>query len=160
MKYKEHNLIDIFKKLADNSDNLQLDENNISMACFVAISEMEDKQCMSDVIFNMSMKLQTIIKAVNDLATRTKKADKVKIHPCNPNEKDYCTIPDLTNIYTNISGQAIRKACIEGRLNYKKGTNKNKYLIKREDFETYMMSAKGKKPKSNIRLELNHSCCA
>lgn len=160
MIYKETNLTKLFKELAIHSDYSQLDDNNITMACYSAINEMEDKHCISDVIFKMSMSLQRITKVVNELASKTKKADKARMRPCDSDNKDYCTIPDLTELYTNISGQAIHKACIEGRLNYKEGEGKNKYLIKKCDFETYIMSAKGKKQKSSLKLELKHSCCA
>ena len=160
MLYKDSNLTKLFKELAENLDYLQLDYNNIAMACFSAINELDNNQCISDVVCNMSMALQKIIDVVNELATRTKKADKIRVHPRNTDDKDYCTVPDLTNIYTNISGEAIRKACKEGRLQHKKGTGKNKYLIKKSDFETYIKSAKGKNAKNNISLELNHCCCA
>lgn len=153
MLYKETHQANLFKELAMlaiNSDYPQLDDNNITAACFGAINEMEDKQCISDVIFKMSMTLQTITKVINELVTRTKKADKARMCPNNI-DKDYYNIPNLAEEY-HISGQAIRKACKEGRLNFKQGKGKNKYLIKKSDFETYMLSAKGKKHKSDLSL--------
>ena len=148
MIYKETNLTKLFKELAIHSDYSQLDDNNITMACYSAINEMEDKHCISDVIFKMSMALQTITRVVNELASKTKKADKARMRTCDSDNMDYCTVCDLLKLHTNISGEAIRKACKEGRLNFKQGKGKNKYLIKKSDFDTYIMSAKGKNQKN------------
>ena len=56
---------------------------------------------------------------------------------------EYLTIPEIQSIY-RISQQAIRKACNEGRLPYKEGKGKNKYLITKTDAELYMAHTKSK----------------
>ncbi len=65
----------------------------------------------------------------------------------------WVTSKEATEIY-DISEQAIRKACREGRLSYEKGTGKNKYLIKKEDIAT-VISTCAKVERDSIKFRLN-----
>jgi predicted DNA-binding transcriptional regulator AlpA len=101
---------------------------------------------MAEVVFNMRNDLEYIYKVIDDLARSINKNsnayDNVKQRK-SATTLEYLTIPEIQSIY-GISQQAIRKACNEGRLPYKEGIGKNKYLITKADAKLYMAHAKGK----------------
>ena len=100
---------------------------------------------MAEVVFNMRNDLEYIYKVIDDLARQLNKNINSTHHANNeqrqPIKAELLTIPEIQNIYS-ISQQAIRKACKEGRLPFKEGVGKNKYLIAKTDADLYMLHSK------------------
>lgn len=147
MKYKESNTTRIFSEYLKYAieNKGEFNTNNITMACYASLNEIDTNHNIAEVVFNMQSDFEFILNVIETIAKDIDKQQKID----SPNHKssfegnDYFTIPEIALNY-NITEQAIRKACKEGRLNYKKGFGKNKYLITKQDIKQYMASAKGK----------------
>ena len=142
MKHSENNLTQFFTDYLNNKS--ELNATNITMACFSALNGIDDSLNVAEVIFNMRNDFEYINKVIDDLARKIN----IKSKNCGTKEQsksieDYYTIPQIQGIYC-ISQQAIRKACTEKRIPFKKGFGRNKYLISKADIDTYMTHAKGK----------------
>lgn len=146
MTKKENNLTQFFTEYLSTrlGAKSELNATNIRMACFSALNGIDNSLNLAEVVFNMRNDLEYIYKVVDDLA----RSINISYNNCDIEEKsksieDYYTIPQIQNVY-GISQQAIRKACAEKRLPYKKGLGKNKYLIAKNDIDTYMSHSRGK----------------
>ena len=142
---KECNLTQFFTDYLNNKS--ELNATNIRMACYSALNGIDSSLNVAEVVFNMRNGLEYITKVIDDLARSFN--NKTSYYHGKEQKKsttslEYLTIPEIQSIYS-ISQQAIRKACNEGRLPYKEGIGKNKYLIAKADAELYM----AKSPKSN-----------
>ena len=116
------------------------------MACYGALNDTDCSLNMAEVILNMRNDLEYIYKVIDNLARSINKNanayDNVKQRK-SATTLEYLTIPEIQSIYS-ISQQAIRKACNEGRLPYKEGVGKNKYLIAKTDADLYVAHSKSK----------------
>lgn len=143
MVNKENNLTQFFTDYLNNKS--ELNATNITMACYSALNDIDSSLNVAEVVYNMRNDFEYINKVIDDLARNINTNSKK--HGTKEQSKsieDYYTIPQIQGIY-GISQQAIRKACNEGRLSFKEGRGKNKYLIRNVDIDTYMSSAKVKK---------------
>ena len=143
MTNKENNLTQFFTDYLNNKS--ELNATNITMACYGALNGIDDSLNVAEIIFNMRNDFEYINKVIDNLARsiNIKGNHYGKEYKSESIEENY-TIPEIQSIY-GISQQAIRKACKEGRLPFKEGQGKNKYLICKADIETYMTSSKSKK---------------
>ena len=142
MTYKENNLTQFFTDYLNNKS--ELNATNITMAFFGALNGIDSSLNVAEVVFNMRNDFEYINKVIDDLARKINiKTDDYGTKKQRQSIEDYYTIPQIQGIY-GISQQAIRKACNESRLPFKEGQGKNKYLIRKDDIDTYMTSAKGK----------------
>ena len=142
MKHKENNLTQFFTDYLNNKS--ELTATNITMACYSALNDTDCSLNMAEVVFNMRNDLEYISKVIDDLARQLNK--KCKEHANTEQRQpieatEYLTIPEVHSLYS-ISQQAIRKACNEGRLRFKEGVGKNKYLIAKSDADLYMAHCK------------------
>ena len=148
MKQKDNNLTQFFseylKFTLENEGKFNV--NNITMACYGALNELDTCYNIAEVSLNMRNDMEIVLMAIEKIAKDTNKQQRIDTQNNNSAIKgdSKYTIPEIEKEY-HISGQAIRKACKEGRLSYEKGYGKNKYLISKNDIMTYMVSAKGKK---------------
>ena len=146
MKHKENNLTQFFTDYLNNKS--ELTATNITMACYSALNDTDSSLNMAEVVFDMRNGLEYIYKVIDDLARNINKNinniayDDIKQRK-SATTLEYLTIPEMHSIYS-ISQQAIRKACNAGRLPYKEGLGKNKYLITKTDAELYMAHTKSK----------------
>ena len=144
MRHKENNLTQFFTDYLNNKS--ELTAINIMMACYSAINDADSTLNVAEVVFNMRNDLEYIYKVVDNLARSINKNanayDNVKQRK-SATTLEYLTIPEIQSIYS-ISQQAIRKACNEGRLPYKEGVGKNKYLIAKTDADLYVAHSKSK----------------
>ena len=144
MTNKESNLTQFFTDYLNNKS--ELNATNITMACYSALNDADSSLNMAEVVFNMRNDLEYIYKVIDNIARSINKLsnayDNVKQRK-SATSLEYLTIPEIQGIY-GISQQAIRKACNEGRLPYKEGKGKNKYLITKTDAELYVSSSKSK----------------
>lgn len=144
MKHKESNLTQFFTDYLNNRS--ELTATNITMACYGALNDTDCSLNMAEVILNMRNDLEYIYKVIDNLARSINKNanayDNVKQRK-SATTLEYLTIPEIQSIYS-ISQQAIRKACNEGRLPYKEGVGKNKYLIAKTDADLYVAHSKSK----------------
>ena len=144
MKQKDNNLTQFFTEYLTQriGSKSQLNATSITMACYSALNNVDSDVNLAEALFNMRTDFEYIYGVIDGLArtvtrdTRYTKADKQVA-------EGYYTIAEVASIYP-ISSQAVRKACREGRLPYKDGTGKNKYLIGTADIDLYMKHAKGK----------------
>jgi len=146
MTNKESNLTQFFTDYLSNKS--ELTATNITMACYSALNDTDSSLNMAEVVFDMRNGLEYIYKVIDDLARQLNKNIKSNTYGNVQQRKsattsEYLTIPEIHSIYS-ISQQAIRKACNEGRLPYKEGKGKNKYLITKTDAELYMAHTKSK----------------
>ena len=144
MTNKESNLTQFFTDYLSNKS--ELTATNITMACYSALNDTDSSLNMAEVVFDMRNGLEYIYKVIDDLARQLNKNIKSNTYGNVQQRKsattsEYLTIPEIHSIYS-ISQQAIRKACNEGRLPYKEGKGKNKYLITKTDAELYVNKAK------------------
>lgn len=141
---KECNLTQFFTDYLNNKS--ELNATNIKMACYSALNGIDSSLNVAEVVFNMRNGLEYITKVIDDLA-RSFNNKTSYYHGKKQKESttslEYLTIPEIQCIYS-ISQQAIRKACNEGRLPYKEGIGKNKYLITKADAELYVAHSKSK----------------
>ena len=119
------------------------------MACYGALNDTDCALNVAEVVFNMRNGLEYIYKVIDDLARQLNKNINSNTYGNVQQRKsattlEYLTIPEIHSIYS-ISQQAIRKACNEGRLPYKEGIGKNKYLITKADAKLYVAHSKSKK---------------
>ena len=146
MTNKESNLTQFFIDYLNNKS--ELNATNITMACYSALNDTDCSLNMAEVVFDMCNGLEHIYKVIDDLARNINKNinniayDDIKQRK-SATTLEYLTIPEIQSIYS-ISQQAIRKACNAGRLPYKEGLGKNKYLITKTDAELYMAHTKSK----------------
>ena len=144
MTNRDKNLTQFFTDYLNNKS--ELNATNITMACYSALNDTDCSLNMAEVVLNMRNDLEYIYKVIDDLARSINKNsnayDNVKQRK-SATTLEFLTIPEIQSIYS-ISQQAIRKACNEGRLPYKEGIGKNKYLITKADAELYMAHAKRK----------------
>lgn len=143
---REYNLTQFFTDYLNNKS--ELNATNITMACYSALNDIDSNLNMAEVVFNMRNDFEYINKVIDDLARSINKSvDYENIKQRKSATSWEClTIPEIHSIY-GISQQAVRKACKEGRIPYKEGFGKNKYLITKVDVELYMAHAKSKKNK-------------
>ncbi len=143
MTHKENNLTQFFTYYLNNKS--EINATNITMACYGALNDTDCSLNMAEVVFNMRNDLEYIYKVIDDLARQLNKNINSNHHANNeqrqPIKAELLTIPEIQNIYS-ISQQAIRKACKEGRLPFKEGVGKNKYLIAKTDADLYMLHSK------------------
>ena len=145
MVNKENNLTQFFTDYLNNKS--ELNATNITMACYSALNDIDDSLNVAEIVYNMRNDFEYINKVIDDLARSINKNSNE-----NENAKqrksattlEYLTIPEIHSIY-GISQQAIRKACIEGRLPYKDGKGKNRYEIAKTDADLYVARSKSKK---------------
>ena len=142
MKHKDNNLTQFFTHYLNNKS--ELTATNITMACYSALNDTDCSLNMAEVVFNMRNDLEYIYKVIDNLARSINKNfnayDNTKQRK-STTTLEYLTIPEIHSIY-GISQQAIRKACNKGRLPYKEGSGKNKYLIAKTDAELYVACSK------------------
>ena len=144
MTNREYNLTQFFTDYLNNKS--ELNATNIIMACYSALNSIDSSLNMAEVVFNMRNDFEYINKVIDDLArsiTKSEKRYEDKKQRKSATTLEYLTIPEIQSIYC-ISQQAIRKACNEGRLPYKEGIGKNKYLIAKSDAELYMAHSKSR----------------
>lgn len=144
MTNREYNLTQFFTDYLNNKS--ELTATNITMACYSALNDTDSSLNMAEVVFNMRNDFEYINKVLDDLArTINKNSNSYENSKQRKSATtlELMTIPEIHSIY-GISQQAIRKACNEGRLPFKEGQGKNKYLIRKADIDTYMPSAKVK----------------
>ncbi len=144
MTNKESNLTQFFIDYLNNKS--ELNATNITMACYSALNDTDCSLNMAEVVFDMRNGLEHIYKVIDDLARNiNKNINKIAYDDIKQRKSattlEYLTIPEVHGIY-GISQQAIRKACNEGRLPYKEGKGKNKYLITKTDAELYIAHSK------------------
>ena len=144
MTHQENNLTQFFSDILNNKSDLNY--TNITVAVFTAIGGLDSSLNIAEVIFDMCNNFEYINKVLDDLARQLNK--KSKEHANTEQRQsigatEYLTIPEMHSLYS-ISQQAIRKACNEGRLRFKEGVGKNKYLIAKSDADLYMAYSKGK----------------
>jgi len=141
---REYNLTQFFTDYLNNKS--ELNATNIKMACYSALNSIDSTLNVAEVVFNMRNDFEYINKVIDDLARSINKSEKGyegNVQKKSATSLEYLTIPEIQSIYS-ISQQAIRKACNEGRLPFKKGTGKNKYLIAQNDIELYVANSKSK----------------
>lgn len=140
---KEYNLTQFFTDYLNNKS--ELNATNIKMACYSALNSIDSSLNVAEVVYNMRNDFEYINKVIDDLARSINKSNSYEnIKQRKPASSWEClTIPEIHSIY-GISQQAIRKACKEGRIPFKEGFGKNKYLIAKVDVELYMAHAKSK----------------
>ena len=148
MKRKDDNLTNFFseylKCLVGNKDCFN--ENDIKMAFWGALNDIDMVHCFdtAEVTFNARSGIENILNVIDGIARDVAKQQKKDYNSRSSYQQDdYLSIPEIAKEYC-ISQQAIRKACKEERLLYKRGIGKNKYLISRADIDIYMLHAKGK----------------
>lgn len=144
MTNREYNLTQFFTDYLNNKS--ELTATNITMACYSALNDADSSLNMAEVVFNMRNDFEYINKVLDDLArTINKNSNSYENSKQRKSATtlELMTVPEIHSIY-GISQQAIRKACNEGRLPFKEGQGKNKYLIRKADIDTYMPSAKVK----------------
>ena len=147
MPHRDNNLTQFFTEYLSTRIGAKSELNaiNIMMACLSALNGIDDSLNVPKVVFDMRNDFEYIYKVIDDLARNLNKKEKsYDKRSKSESVEDYYTIPEIQGVY-GISQQAIRKACNEGRLPFKEGQGKNKYLIQKADIDTYMTSAKGKK---------------
>ena len=147
MTNKERNLTQFFTDYLNNKS--EMNATNITMACYSALNGIDSSLNMAEVVFNMRNDLEYIYKVIADLARNINKNCNTYDYESSKQRKsattlEYLTIPEIQRFYS-ISQQAIRKACNEGRLPYKEGIGKNKYLIAKTDAELYVAKSKAVK---------------
>lgn len=145
MTNKESNLTQFFTDYLSNKS--ELTATNITMACYSALNDTDSSLNMAEVVFDMRNGLEYIYKVIDDLARSINKNEKYyegNVQKKSATSLEYLTIPEIQSIYS-ISQQAIRKACNEGRLPFKEGTGKNKYLIAKSDAELYVAHSRNNK---------------
>ncbi len=142
---KNINLIDSFSKYLDFALNkVELNDIEITMSVYGALVGMDTEEDMAELMPKMVLDYEHIVKVLTQITKDMEKSRKIEsINQKNLLKDKWVTSKEAAEIY-DISEQAIRKACREGRLSYEKGTGKIKYLIKKEDIAKYMQSAKGK----------------
>ena len=141
---KEYNLTQFFTDYLNNKS--ELNATNIKMACYSALNDIDSSLNVAEVVFNMRNDFEYINKVIDDLARSINKSEKCyerDVKKKSATSLEYLTIPEIQSNYS-ISQQAIRKACNEGRLPFKEGTGKNKYLIAKSDAELYVAHSKSK----------------
>ena len=139
---REYNLTQFFTDYLNNKS--ELNATNIKMACYSALNSIDSTLNVAEVVFNMRNDFEYINKVIDDLARSINKSEKGyegNVQKKSATSLEYLTIPEIQSIYS-ISQQAIRKACNEGRLPFKEGTGKNKYLIAKSDAELYVAHSK------------------
>ena len=144
MTNRENNLTQFFTDYLNNKS--ELNATNILMACYSALNVIDDSLNLAEVVFNMRNDFEYINKVIDDLARSINKSgnyERIKQRK-SASSWECLTIPEIHSLY-GISQQAVRKACKEGRLPFKEGFGKNKYLIAKVDIELYMVHAKNKK---------------
>lgn len=149
MSNKEYNLTQFFTDYLNNKS--ELNATNIKMACYSALNDIDSSLNMAEVVFNMRNDFEYINKVIDDLARSINKNEKCyerNVQKKSATSLEYLTIPEIQSIYS-ISQQAIRKACNKGRLPFKEGKGKNRYLITKSDAELYVAHSKRNYIKNN-----------
>ena len=146
MKQKDNNLTQFFAEYLTQraGSKFQLNATSITMACWSALNDVDSDLNLAEVIFNMRSDFEYIYGVIDSLArTVTKDSEHGSARQQSHTSVEYFTIPEIASVYP-ISAQAVRKACRQGKLPFKSGTGKDKYLISKADMELYMVHAKGK----------------
>ena len=146
MAHKDNNLTKFFTEyLTQCSKNkAALNATNVTLACYGALNEVDANLNLAEVIFDMRNDFEYIFNIIDSIARNITKSNyESKEQRKSSTDLEYLTIPEVHAIY-GISQQAIRKACNEGRIPYKEGQGKNKYLITKADMELYMSRSKVK----------------
>lgn len=142
---REYNLTQFFTDYLNNKS--ELNATNIKMACYGALNSIDSTLNVAEVVFNMRNDFEYINKVIDDLARSINKSEKGyegNVQKKSATSLEYLTIPEIQSIYS-ISQQAIRKACNEGRLPFKEGKGKSKYLIAKSDAELYVAHSRNNK---------------
>lgn len=142
MNNSECNLTQFFTDYLNNKS--ELNATNITMACYSALNDTDSSLNVAEVVFNMRNDLEYIYKVIDDIARSINKNSNAYDSTKQRESATTLTIPEIHSRY-GISQQAIRKACNEGRLPYKEGIGKNKYLITKADAKLYVAHSKSKK---------------
>ena len=143
MTNKENNLTQFFTDYLNNKS--ELNATNITMACYSALNDTDSSLNVAEVVFDMRNDFEYIYMVIDNLARNLNKKEKdYDKRSKSESVEDYYTIPEIQGVY-GISQQAIRKACNEGRLPFKEGQGKNKYLIQKADIDTYIVHSRRKK---------------
>jgi hypothetical protein len=145
MTNRDINLTTSFAEYLNIASNIEeISETNITMSFYSALNELNVDIDPLIIAQKMIMDYERISEVITTIVKEMGKNAKIEsIKQKKLLTDKWVTSKEATEIY-DISEQAIRKACREGRLSYEKGTGKNKYLIKKEDIAMYMQSAKGK----------------
>lgn len=142
---REYNLTQFFTDYLNNKS--ELNATNIKMACYSALNSIDSTLNVAEVVFNMRNDFEYINKVIDDLARSINKSEKGyegNVQKKSATSLEYLTIPEIQSNYS-ISQQAIRKACNEGRLPFKEGKGKSKYLIAKSDAELYVAHSRNNK---------------
>ena len=148
MTNRDINLTTSFAEYLNIASNIEeISETNITMSFYSALNELNVDIDPLIIAQKMIMDYERISEVITTIVKEMGKNAKIEsIKQKKLLTEKWVTSKEATEIY-DISEQAIRKACREGRLSYEKGTGKIKYLIKKEDIAKYMQSAKGKSSK-------------
>ena len=148
MTNRDINLTTSFAEYLNIASNIEeISETNITMSFYSALNELNVDIDPLIIAQKMIMDYERISEVITTIVKEMGKNAKIEsIKQKKLLTDKWVTSKEATEIY-DISEQAIRKACREGRLSYEKGTGKIKYLIKKEDIAKYMQSAKGKSSK-------------
>lgn len=147
MTHRENNLTQFFTEYLSTRIGAKSELNaiNIIMACYSALNSIDSSLNVAEVVFDMRNDFEYIYMVIDNLARNLNKKEKdYDKRSKSESVEDYYTIPEIQGVY-GISQQAIRKACNEGRLPFKEGQGKNKYLIQKADIDTYIVHSRRKK---------------
>ncbi len=142
---RDNNLTNLFQEYLNYaSSNISLSDNTIKMSLYGALNERDVNENTVKLMLKMICDYERIGKVLTAVANEICKNEKNELisHRIDADDERYSP-KEISEIY-QISEQAIRKACKEGRLSYEKGKGKIKYLIKKSDASRYMQTAKGK----------------
>lgn len=145
---RENNLTNSFLEYLNfASSNSYLNDNTIKLSIYGALNEMDENENIVKLMQKMVSDYELIGKVITAEAKDIFKNGKYElINQRQDANNKYFTPQEIAAIY-HISEQAIRKASKEGRLPFEEGKGKIKYLIKKDDIEKYMQTAKGKNAK-------------
>lgn len=148
MTNRDINLTASFAEYLNIASNIEeISETSITMSFYSALNELNVDIDPLIIAEKMILDYERISEVITTIVKEMGKNAKIgTIKQKKLLTEKWVTSKEATEIY-DISEQAIRKACREGRLSYEKGTGKIKYLIKKEDIAKYMQSAKGKSSK-------------
>ena len=147
MTHRENNLTQFFTEYLSTRIGAKSELNaiNIIMACYSALNSIDSSLNVAEVVFDMRNDFEYIYMVIDNLARNLNKKEKdYDKRSKSESVEDYYTIPEIQGVY-GTSQQAIRKACNEGRLPFKEGQGKNKYLIQKADIDTYIVHSRRKK---------------
>lgn len=149
MKNRDYNLTNSFMEyLRFASSNSYLNHNTIIISLYGALNDIDQDENIVNLMEKMISDYARIGEVITAEAKEIFKNEKYELisNRKDENNNELYTPQEISANY-HISEQAIRKACQEGRLPFEEGKGKIKYLIKKDDIEKYMQTAKGKNAK-------------